>query len=118
MKTRVLDKGPPRVVLVVCANEDEWMSEFSHWADETGLGASMFSGLGGFSSATLGYFDVDTKEYVDIPVENQVEVLALTGDVTVQDEHRLVHAHVICGRRDGSVIGDISSAASSTRRWK
>ena len=105
MKTRVLDEGPPRVVLVVCASEDEWMSEFSHWADETGLGASMFSGIGGFSSATLGYFDVDAKEYVDIPVENQVEVLALTGDVTVQDEHRLVHAHVICGRRDGSVIG-------------
>jgi uncharacterized protein len=104
MKTRVLDDGPPRVVLVVAAAGDEW-SEFTQWAREARLGASTLSGIGGFSEATLGYFDVETKKYVDIPVGRQVEVLALTGDVTLDDGEPFVHAHVICGARDGSVIG-------------
>ena len=67
--------------------------------------ASSFTGIGGFSSALLGYYDVDQQNTSDIPVEEQVEVLSLTGDITLDGEHRLVHAHVVCGRRDGSAVG-------------
>ncbi len=48
------------------------MPEFSYWAEETGLGASMLSSIGGFSSATVGDFAVNTKEYKYIPDEDQV----------------------------------------------
>jgi uncharacterized protein len=105
MKTSVLEEKPSRLTVVVMAEGDEWASEFTNWADKAGLGASSFSGIGGFRSAVLGYYDVDRQKYVDILVDEQVEVLSLTGDISLENEHRLVHAHVVCGRRDGSVVG-------------
>jgi uncharacterized protein len=105
MKTGLLQESPTHLTVVVMSAGDEWSSDFTNWADKSALRASSFTGIGGFSSALLGYYDVDQQKYMDIPVEEQVEVLSLTGDITLDGEHRLVHAHVVCGRRDGSVVG-------------
>lgn len=34
-----------------------------------------------------------------------MEVLVLAGDVTAADDGRMVHAHTVLGRRDGSTVG-------------
>jgi uncharacterized protein len=105
MKTGLLQESPTHLSVIVMSAGDEWASDFTGWANKSALRASSFTGIGGFSSALLGYYDVDKQEYIDITVEEQVEVLSLTGDITLEGEHRLVHAHVVCGRRDGSVVG-------------
>ncbi len=53
----------------------------------------------------LGYFDWEKKEYLPIPIREQVEVLILAGDVTLQGGEPKVHAHVVVGKRDGSAHG-------------
>ena len=40
-----------------------------------------------------------------IPVKEQVEVLALVGDIALQEGKPKLHAHVVLGRRDGSACG-------------
>lgn len=105
MKTGLLQESPSHLTVIVMSAGDEWASDFTNWADKSALRASSFTGIGGFSSALLGYYDVDQQKYIDIPVQEQVEVLSLTGDITLDTEYRLVHAHVVCGRRDGSVVG-------------
>ena len=44
-------------------------------------------------AAVLGYFDPDAREYRRIPIDEQVEVLSLTGDVALECaryDHKLV----------------------------
>ena len=53
----------------------------------------------------LGFFDWDSKEYRRIPLREQVEVLALTGDIALGDRGPAVHAHVIVGKSDGTAHG-------------
>ncbi|MCZ2824400.1 MULTISPECIES: PPC domain-containing DNA-binding protein [unclassified Modestobacter] len=106
MRTRLLTDGPPRQHAVVLATDDEVVAGLAGWAEENDLPGSSFTGIGAFSSATLGYYDIDEQEYVEIPVPDQVEVLTLAGDITRDGEGGWqVHAHVVCGRRDGSTVG-------------
>ena len=76
------------------------------FAREERIGAASFTAIGAFAEGVIGYFDWDRKEYLELPVAEQVEVLALTGDVAIGPEGDVaVHAHVVLGRRDGSVLG-------------
>jgi predicted DNA-binding protein with PD1-like motif len=90
---------------VIFATDDDFLSELGRWVESARLRAASLTGIGGFRRAVLGYYDLDARSYIDIPVEDQVEVLALAGDITCRGEEHQIHAHVVCGRRDGSTVG-------------
>ena len=106
MRTKLLheDQGE-RTFAVIFETGDEPVAGLTRFAEERKLGASAFTAIGAFSEATLGYFDWDKRDYERIPVKEQVEVLALIGDIALQDGKPKLHAHVVLGRRDGSARG-------------
>lgn len=63
------------------------------------------SGLGAFSESVVAFFDTEAREYRDIELNEQLEVLALVGNVAVFQGAPLVHAHVMLGRPDGTALG-------------
>ncbi|NIN12599.1 MAG: DUF296 domain-containing protein [Gemmatimonadales bacterium] len=63
------------------------------------------TGLGAFSRSVIAFFDTAAREYQDIELDEQLEVLALVGNVAVYEDAPLVHAHVMLGRRDGTALG-------------
>ena len=106
MKTQLLTQGPPQVWAVVFATGDSFPSGLAGWAEDQGAASASFTAIGAFEEATLGYYDLQERRYVDIPVEGQVEVLTLAGDISHRPDGGIeVHAHVVCGRRDGSTVG-------------
>lgn len=90
---------------VIFETGDDPVAGLTRFAAEQAIGASGFTAIGAFSEALLGYFDWDKKDYERIPVREQVEVLALVGDIALQDGKPKLHAHVVLGRRDGSACG-------------
>jgi predicted DNA-binding protein with PD1-like motif len=106
VKATLLTEGPPRQHALVLDTGDEFVSGLTRWAGEQRLGGSSFTGIGALSEATLGYYDLKSQEYVEIPVDEQVELLVLAGDVTLDGQGGWkVHGHAVCGRRDGSTVG-------------
>jgi predicted DNA-binding protein with PD1-like motif len=106
MKHKLLtDQGGQRTFVLVFAPGDEVMRELKQFAQAQRLNASQFSGIGAFEKATLGYFDWDQKQYLHIPVDEQVELLAINGDIALGDQGPVVHAHVVVGMRDGGAQG-------------
>lgn len=63
------------------------------------------SGLGAVRKSIIAFFDTEAREYRDIELDEQLEVLALVGNVAVFQGAPLVHAHVTLGRRDGTALG-------------
>jgi predicted DNA-binding protein with PD1-like motif len=95
-----------RTFALVFETGDEAFSGLTEFANQNHLCGSQFTAIGAFEKATLAYFDWERKAYLDIPIDEQVEVLALTGDVSEKaDGKRQVHAHAVVGRRDGSTRG-------------
>lgn len=75
------------------------------FAKEHRVRGAHFTAIGAFSEVTLGYFDWEAKKYLKIPVEEQVEVVSLIGDIALEKGEPKVHAHVVVGKRDGSLMG-------------
>jgi predicted DNA-binding protein with PD1-like motif len=91
---------------VIFETGDEVMAGLQQVAREHHLDASHFTAIGAFQEVTLGYFEVDRKEYKHIPLHEQVEVLSLIGDITLDPKGEpQIHAHVVIGQSDGTTRG-------------
>jgi uncharacterized protein len=105
MKSKVLGEAHDRTYAVVFSSGEEAMAGLRKFAADRRLTASRFTAIGAFSEVVLGYFDWENKKYQQIPVNEQVEVLALVGDIALDGNQSKVHAHVVVGMRDGSARG-------------
>lgn len=105
MQTKLLHQDEERTFALVFETGDEVASGLLGFAKERSLRASHFSGIGAFSDITLGFFDWQKKDYQEIPLQEQVEVLSLLGDITLDKGEPKVHAHVVVGKADGTAHG-------------
>lgn len=103
---KIHEGGGQRTFALVFETGDEAMAGLERFAREHRLSAAQFTAIGAFARATLAYFRWDRKDYSEIPIDEQVEVLALTGDVSLaEDGAPKVHAHVVVGKSDGTAHG-------------
>lgn len=85
---------------------DEVMRELAGFIAEQSVRTASFTAIGALSDVTLGYLDWETRRHEPIPISEQVEVLALTGDVVVgEDGQARAHAHIVVGKSDGTAHG-------------
>lgn len=94
-----------RTFVVVFDIGDEFIAGLTGFAKENGLAACHFTAIGSFSDARLGYFQIERKEFKPIPIDEQVEVLALVGNIVLYQGEPMIHAHVVVGRSDGRTLG-------------
>jgi uncharacterized protein len=70
-----------------------------------GIGYAALSGLGAVSGVDLAYFNDATLEYETHEIAEQLEVIGLTGNVTIKDGAPFAHVHATFGDRDLNVKG-------------
>lgn len=105
MKSKLIHEGPQRTFAVVMDTGDEVLACLRDFAKEHRLSAAELSGLGALEDVVLGYFDWQRKDYDRIPIEEQVEVLNLTGNIALKDGEPKLHPHVVVGKADGTAHG-------------
>lgn len=62
-------------------------------------------GLGALQRARLGYYHQETQTYAYFDLDQHLEVLNLTGNVSVKDGKPMVHAHVTLADSKGRCYG-------------
>lgn len=105
MKAKLLTDQAEKTWAIIFEAGDEPMGGLQDFAREKNLTAARFTAIGAFQEVKLAYFDWEKKSYQDIPVNEQVEVLTMTGDISLKDGQPKVHAHLIVGRSDGTTRG-------------
>lgn len=106
MKSTLIYEGAGlRTFVLVLATGDEPVRALTAFAKEQGLGGSQVTAIGAFSRAVVAYFDWSDKQYRHIRIDEQVEVLSLVGDITVENAAPKVHAHVVLGKADLTAHG-------------
>lgn len=105
-KWKLLKDSPDeRVYVVNFYKGDEVLSGLTDFAIAQHVVDAHFTGIGAVSSATLAWLDLPKKLYHAIPVQEQVEVLALTGDIATYQNKPVVHMHAVVGKHDGQTMG-------------
>jgi uncharacterized protein len=94
-----------KTIAIIFDKGDEFISRLTEFAKRQKLAGSHFTAIGAFSGVTLGYFDRNKMEYQQIPLNEQVEVLSLTGNIALDNDEPKVHAHVVVGRFDATTRG-------------
>jgi predicted DNA-binding protein with PD1-like motif len=105
MKAKLLNEQNGRTFALIFDKGDEIIATLSSFAKDQSLTASHFTAIGTVSDAQLGYFDREKKEYRRFTVSEQVEVLALVGNISRNQGEPRVHAHITLGRSDGTTRG-------------
>ena len=97
-------EGQKRLVIVF-SNGEEMVHGLTRLAADQKLSGAHFTGIGALRAAILGYFDISRREYRRFGIDEQVEVLSLTGNIALEGERPKVHAHIVVGRFNGSTLG-------------
>jgi predicted DNA-binding protein with PD1-like motif len=106
MKSKLISDQGTKTFVVVLSTGDEVAESLLTFAREKHLSASQLTAIGAFSDVTLGYFDWEQKDYKKLPFREQLELLSLIGDVSLDENGKAkVHSHVVLGRADGSTLG-------------
>jgi predicted DNA-binding protein with PD1-like motif len=105
MKSKVVEDADVVTYVVVCDPGDEAVAALTQLARSEQLEAAQVTAVGGFERATVGWFDPAARQYRHIPVDEQCEVLSLIGDVAVDQDGPVLHAHVVLGLSDGTTRG-------------
>ena len=91
--SEILNDDDERTIALVFDPGDEAMATLTHFAEEHGIAAAQRA-IGAFGARHGGYFDWQRKDSERIPVHEQVEVVALVGDVALDGRPK------IAARRD------------------
>jgi predicted DNA-binding protein with PD1-like motif len=106
MRSNILEEtAGARTFALVFDTGEEPVSLLTRFASEHNITAARFTAIGAFSDVVVAYFDWEKKDYVRIPIREQVEVLALVGDIAVSESKPKIHAHVVVGKRDATAHG-------------
>ena len=106
MRARLLSTaGGVRTFAVVFGTGDDPVGGLEAFAREHRISGAQLTGLGAFSRVTVGYFDWQQKDYREIAFDEQVEVLALTGNIGLKDDGPALHIHVVLGTAEGHARG-------------
>ena len=105
MKSREFDPAARRDFLVVLDDGDDVITALMAFARANRIEGAALHGIGAFRRATVAYWNPLTREYEKIAVDEQVEVLSISGSLATSGDEVKIHAHVTLGKRDGSTVG-------------
>lgn len=62
-------------------------------------------GIGATTHAIIAYYDQNTKKYNSMEFKGGMEILNLTGNVSIRDGKPFVHVHILLSDPQGKVFG-------------
>lgn len=72
---------------------------------ENDIKAGQVTAIGAVSKAAVGYYDQDAQIYRDVVFDKHLEILNLTGNVSLKDGKPFVHAHATFSDEKGNTFG-------------
>ena len=61
--------------------------------------------IGATTHAVVAYYDLNTKTYNPLEFNGGMEILSLSGNVSLRDAKPFVHVHIILSDAEGKVFG-------------
>jgi hypothetical protein len=104
-KAKVIElKSTGRRFEIVMSKGDAIIAGLTEFAEKNHIGMAHFTAVGAVDKATLGWFDPEKRAYKKIEINQEVEIVNLTGNITTGNNGKPgAHAHMTVALPDGSV---------------
>jgi len=94
-----------RVVMRRLVPGADLLDELNKLARAEGIELGAVSGIGALKKAAVGIFDLEKREYVINKFDEEMEICALSGNVSLKEGKPFVHAHLALSSRQGRAFG-------------
>lgn len=84
---------------------DEVVSCITELIRQEGIRLASIKGIGACNEAEIGLYEVEKRHYEMRRFSEEMEMLALNGNISEKDGEPYLHLHAVFGRADMSVIG-------------
>jgi predicted DNA-binding protein with PD1-like motif len=81
------------------------LKELEEFVRAQGINLAWLSGIGAVSRATIRYYDQPRKAWIDLDLDQRLEVVSLTGNVSLLNGEPIVHVHVVLADEHGRCVG-------------
>lgn len=81
------------------------IGQITDLAKEKEIETGFLNVIGALSRAELGYYDQASQKYIKIQIDEPVELVSCSGNVSLRDGQPFVHAHAALSDREGRVWG-------------
>ena len=79
--------------LLILKRGEELFDQLINYAKHNNLSSAWLSGLGGCEGLTIGYYDLEKKDYKWQEFDQRLEIISLTGNMTIVDNEPFWHIH-------------------------
>jgi uncharacterized protein len=96
---------PTRTFMGGLDHNDDLLEALTKICKNEGIQLGRVEAIGAVKKAALGYYDQDKKEYIYFTIDRHLEILNLTGNISLKDGKPFVHAHVTLADDRGNSFG-------------
>ena len=94
-----------RVVMRRLVPGGDLLEELNKLARTEGIELGALSGIGALRKAAVGIFDIEKSEYAVNKFDEEMEICALTGNISLKEGAPFVHAHLSLSDMQGRAFG-------------
>jgi predicted DNA-binding protein with PD1-like motif len=91
--------------LLVLEPGDEVIASLKRLAEAERIGAASLSGIGAVRDSVLGYLDTEQRQYVKQEFVDTMELVSLSGNLTLLDGEPFAHCHAVLSDREMRAVG-------------
>lgn len=84
---------------------EDLLQAVQHFCHHHQVRCGLISAIGAVEHATFGIYDQKAKKYHKINIEKEMEILSLSGNVSLFDDKPMVHAHIMFSDAEGKAYG-------------
>lgn len=99
------DYGPGRVIMGRVPKGEDLLGYLSGLCASENISAGTVEAIGAVEKARLGFYDQRRKVYTHYEMDGGLEILSLTGNISVKDGLPFIHAHMVFCDASGSAVG-------------
>jgi predicted DNA-binding protein with PD1-like motif len=94
-----------RTVIGQLPHGSDLLDGLTEFVQSKNIRLGRIQGIGATMNAVFAYYDQNTKTYNPIECKSGMEILSLSGNVSMRDGKPFVHAHIALSDAEGKVFG-------------
>lgn len=94
-----------RTFLFSIAKGEDLLQTIQQFCVHHQIPCGFIQGIGAINEATYSVYDQKAKKYIKFNKTEEMEILSLSGNVSLFDDKPMVHAHITLSDKDGKAFG-------------
>jgi len=94
-----------RIFMAGLKKGKDLLNELSRIVTEKNIETGIIKVIGAVSSANISYYDHNKQKYIYNEINEGLEILNCTGNISVLEDKPMIHAHITLANKKGEAFG-------------